>query len=187
MPAARPQLIGFSAALDAPERHTRPHRIRTVSSRDRIKSSPVVPLVLDGAYSQSSVERKVDPDWAERFASLPDGERQAADYASLRDREGQAAEYQVSPVPRRGIWAISLAAVSLFGFLLIATTPDDDIIPTGFIVGFPLFFFAGLAALIMGIVALYGKGRSNHLLGGISVAYVVCMVIGVAVFLALGG
>lgn len=120
------------------------------------------------------MERKVDPDWAERFASLPDRERRAADY-------------EVSPVPRRGIWAVSLAVASLFGFLLMATAPDDDIIPTGFIVGFPLFFFAGLAALIMGIVALYGEGRSNHLLGGITVAYVVSMVIGISVFLALGG
>jgi hypothetical protein len=48
-----------------------------------------------------------------------------------------------------------------------------------------LWSFSGLAAVVVGIVALYGQGRRNHPLGAVALAYAVCMVVGVSVYLAL--
>jgi hypothetical protein len=108
----------------------------------------------------------------------------------LPAKEKRAVEsVQLSPLPRRGIWAVSLAALSLFGLLIgfFGTGDSDEILPIGVLISFALWFLGGLAALIMGIVAMADERRANKQLGAVAVGYGLCGFVGLFVIFALFG
>ena len=103
-----------------------------------------------------------------------------------------AAETKLTPdvpeeEPWRGLWAVSLAAINVLGFLIVLASPDDDILPTGFLIGFALWFLGGLGAVIMGIAAVTDMRRSNRRLGIVALAAVLGLFVGLVVFISLGG